>query len=59
MTKLTHLQARLPHELLLLVLCRVRMPQMRQEPRPELVGRFFRQVSPPPPLLAFTVGSIG
>ena len=50
--KLTHLQARLPHEVLLLVLGRVRVMQVSDEPGAELIGCLLGQVSAPLPLLA-------
>jgi len=50
--ELTHLKSSLPHQLLLLILCRVRMLQVCDKPGSQLIRRLFRKVSSPFPLLA-------
>ena len=44
--ELTHLEARLPHEVLLLVLGRIRVLQVADEPGAQLVRRLFWQIAP-------------
>lgn len=53
-SKLTHLKPSLPHELLFLVLGRVRMLKMCDKPSSELVCRLLREVAAALALLRLT-----
>lgn len=56
---LIHLKTRLPHEVLLFVLCWVRMLQVRHEPGSQLVRSLLGQVSSSLPLLVVAAHSYG